>query len=107
MRAVAALVLALAAAGCGKEDAPAAASPAPSAPMRGGTLVLGAITDADAWNEYVSQQTFASNLLRRIYARLAQEQGDAGQHPPSFEPLLASSWSFSADGLSSTDSTPR
>ena len=69
---------------------------------RGGALVVGSTVDADAWNEYVSQQTFAINLLRRIYARLAQEQGDASEHPPSFEPLLATSWSFSADGLTLT-----
>jgi peptide/nickel transport system substrate-binding protein len=69
---------------------------------RGGTLVVGSTVDADAWNEYLSQQTFAINLLHRIYARLAQEQGDASLHPPSFAPLLASSWSFSPDGLTLT-----
>lgn len=103
MKAFAPLVLALAAAGCARGDPPAAAaSPAPSAPQRGGTLVLGAITDADAWNEYVSQQTVAINLLRRIYLRLAQEQGDTRDHPPSFTPLLANAWSFSDDGLTLT-----
>jgi peptide/nickel transport system substrate-binding protein len=61
--------------------------------------VIGSISDADAWNEYVSQQTLAQNLLRRIYARLGQEQGDSREHPPTFEPLLAASWSFSADRL--------
>jgi peptide/nickel transport system substrate-binding protein len=70
--------------------------------MRGGTLVLGAITDADAWNEYVSQQTVAVNLLRRIYLRLAQEQGDTRDHPPTFAPLLANAWTFSDDGLTLT-----
>jgi peptide/nickel transport system substrate-binding protein len=70
--------------------------------QRGGTLVMGSPVDADAWNEYVSQQTLASNLLHRIYARLAQEQGDARLHPPSFAPLLAESWSVSADGLTLT-----
>jgi peptide/nickel transport system substrate-binding protein len=76
--------------------------PADAAPQRGGTLVVGSTVDVDAWNEYVSQQTFAQNILRRVYARLAQEQGDASLHPPSFEPLLASSWAFSADGLTLT-----
>ncbi|HEX4823314.1 MAG TPA: ABC transporter substrate-binding protein [Candidatus Polarisedimenticolaceae bacterium] len=69
---------------------------------RGGTLVVGSTTDVDAWNEYVSQQTFALNLLRRVYARLAQEQGDTRDHPPSFEPLLAKSWTTSPDGLTLT-----
>lgn len=73
-----------------------------TSPRHGGTLVIGSTTDADAWNEYVSQQTLAQNLLRRIYARLAQEQGDTREHPPSFEPLLASSWSFSPDRLTLT-----
>jgi peptide/nickel transport system substrate-binding protein len=97
------LVLAAAvvlAAACGRSDPPAA--PAATEPQRGGTLVVGAITDADAWNEYVSQQTTAINLLRRIYLRLAQEQGDTKDHPPSFTPLLAESWSFSDDGLTLT-----
>jgi peptide/nickel transport system substrate-binding protein len=70
--------------------------------VRGGTLVIGSVVDADAWNEYVSQQTFANNLLRRIYARLAQEQGDTRDHPPTFAPSLATTWSFSADGLTLT-----
>src|SRR6185503_18577140 len=30
------------------------------------------------------------------------EQGDTKDHPPSFAPLLASSWSFSPDGLTLT-----
>jgi len=92
----AAIVLATA---CGHGEPQAKAS---AAAQRGGTLVVGAITDADAWNEYVSQQTTAINLLRRIYLRLAQEQGDTKDHPPSFAPLLASSWSFSPDGLTLT-----
>ena len=69
---------------------------------RGGTLVVGSTVDVDAWNEYVSQQTFASNLLHRIYARLAQESGDAREHPPSFDPCLSTSWAFSADGRTLT-----
>jgi peptide/nickel transport system substrate-binding protein len=80
-------------------DGDRASAPQSGAEGRGGTLVVGSTVDVDAWNEYVSQQTFAINVLRRVYARLAQEQGDAGEHPPSFAPLLASSWSFSADGL--------
>jgi len=93
----AAIVLASA---CGHGE-PKAEAKTPVA-QRGGTLVVGAITDADAWNEYVSQQTTAINLLRRIYLRLAQEQGDTKDHPPSFAPLLAESWSFSPDGLTLT-----
>jgi peptide/nickel transport system substrate-binding protein len=98
-----AFALAVLAVACGGGGATAPSAPAGEpAPQRGGTLVMGSVVDADAWNEYVSQQTFAINLLRRIYARLAQEQGDTAAHPPSFEPLLAASWSFSADGLTLT-----
>ena len=92
-------VAALAACGGTKSDPPAGAG---EAPRRGGTLVIGSTVDVDAWNEYVSQQTFALNLLRRVYARLAQEQGDTREHPPSFEPLLATAWDKSADGLTLT-----
>jgi peptide/nickel transport system substrate-binding protein len=68
-------------------------------PRRGGTAVLGSISDVDSWNEYLSQQTFAINLHRRMYLRLAQELGDTADHPATFSPLLAESWTFSPDRL--------
>jgi peptide/nickel transport system substrate-binding protein len=71
-------------------------------PRRGGTAVLGSISDVDSWNEYLSQQTFAINLHRRMYLRLAQELGDTADHPATFSPLLAESWSFSPDRLELT-----
>jgi len=92
----------VAALSCGGGGASVAPAKPDTEPQRGGTLVIGSVVDVDSWNEYVSQQTFAQNLLRRIYARLAQEQGDAREHPPSFEPLLATSWSFSEDRLTLT-----
>jgi peptide/nickel transport system substrate-binding protein len=98
--AAAAFLSVIAVSGCGGGSHSAAPPTADTTPKRGGTLVVGSTVDADAWNEYVSQQTFAINLLHRMYARLGQEQGDAGLHPPTFAPLLASSWSFSPDGLS-------
>ena len=97
----AALTLLLCACGRGGES-PSAAPAVDAGPQRGGTLVIGSISDVDAWNEYISQQSFAQNLLRRIYARLGQEQGDSREHPPTFEPLLAASWSFSVDRLTLT-----
>lgn len=99
-RLLAIILLALHALSC-SGDAGSAASPDKS-PRRGGTLVAGSVVDVDAWNEYISQQTFAINLLHRIYARLAQENGDAREHPPTFAPLLAASWTPSADGLTLT-----
>jgi len=64
--------------------------------------VLGTISDVDSWNEYVSRQSFAGNLLRRVYLRLAQEPGDGQQRPEDFAPLLAESWEASDDGRALT-----
>jgi peptide/nickel transport system substrate-binding protein len=72
------------------------------APRKGGTAVLGSITDVDSWNEYLSRQAFANGIHRRIYLRLAQELGDTREHPASFEPLLAESWTSSEDGRALT-----
>jgi peptide/nickel transport system substrate-binding protein len=94
--------VALVAVSCDGGRASSNSPPSSESGQRGGTLVVGSTVDADAWNEYISQQTFAINLLRRIYARLAQEQGDASAHPPTFAPLLAASWGFSEDGLTLT-----
>ncbi|MBZ5638618.1 MAG: hypothetical protein LAO51_07655 [Acidobacteriia bacterium] len=69
---------------------------------KGGTAVLGSITDVDSWNEYLSRQAFASGIHRRIFLRLAQELGDTREHPASFEPLLAESWKSSEDGKTLT-----
>ena len=89
--------------GCGGDvEAPAAPEVQAKAPQRGGTLVLGSISDVDSWNEYLSQQSFAGNLLRRIYLRLAQPLADQQEHPQSYGPQLAKSWSFSEDGLTLT-----
>lgn len=86
-------------AACG-DHAPAAGAAAP--PQRGGTAVMGSISDVDSWNEYVSRQTFANNLQRRIFLRLAQEMGDSKEHPATFLPQLAESWSASGDGKTIT-----
>jgi len=85
--------------GCSGEAAPAAN---PGGPVRGGTAVLGSIADVDSWNEYVSQQAFAGQVLRRVFLRLAQETADGLESPDAFEPLLAESWSFGDDGRSLT-----
>ena len=90
MRRAGFLALALLA-GCTQENG------APS-PVRGGTLVLGSISDVDAWNETVSAQSFAANLHRRLFLRLAREKAGAGLGPDAFEPELATSWTASPDG---------
>jgi peptide/nickel transport system substrate-binding protein len=70
-----------------------------STPKNGGTLVLGSITDVDSWNEYISQQSFAHFLLRRVYLRLAEQKPGPLSHPDGYEPSLAESWEASEDGL--------
>ncbi len=98
---VALAALALLAAGCGDER-PVVSEVDDGTPRHGGTAVLGSISDVDSWNEYTSQQSFAGNLLRRIYLRLAQDHGRGIGDPTNFGPLLAESWEPSEDGLSLT-----
>jgi peptide/nickel transport system substrate-binding protein len=73
-----------------------------NSPHRGGTAVLGSISDVDSWNEYTSQQSFASNVLRRIYLRLANDTGRGVEKPEQFEPSLARDWEMADDGLGIT-----
>lgn len=99
-------VLVLAAVGllaiaCSNEPA-AIAKRGDGEPQRGGSAVLGSISDVDSWNQYTSQQSFAGNLLRRIFLRLAQDNGQGIENPMNFEPLLAESWERSEDGLALT-----
>ena len=56
----------------------------------------------DAWNEAVSAQSFAANLHRRLFLRLAREKGDSGLTAASFEPELATSWTVAEDRRSLT-----
>jgi len=95
------VALALLAVGCSSEPA-AVGNLADPEPCRGGSAVLGSISDVDSWNEYTSQQSFAGNVLRRIYLRLAQDNGQGIENPTNFEPLLAESWETAEDGLSLT-----
>jgi peptide/nickel transport system substrate-binding protein len=94
-------VLVLVLAGCGGMDPHPIAS-ASTGPQRGGTAVIGSISDVDSWNEYLSHQVFAGNLQRRIFLRLAQELGESSHSPQAYAPQLAESWSFAEDGLSLT-----
>jgi len=89
------------AAGCGG-SAPQEAPHDDGAALHGGTVILGSISDVDSWNEYLSQQSFAGNLLRRIFLRLAQEEGAGSSSPLAFRPMLAESWEFSDDGRTLT-----
>ena len=88
-------------AGCSKDELSGAA-PRNETPQRGGTAVMGSITDMDSWNEYVSRQSFAHYVLRRIFLRLAHEREAGEGRPESYVPALAQSWEWSEDGLSIT-----
>ncbi len=81
-----------------RSGAPAVAVDGDS-PRHGGTEVIGTITDVDSWNEYLSRQSFAHGLLRRMYPGLARDTGDGTGDPDDFVAALAESWSFSVDGL--------
>jgi len=99
-----ALVPLLAVAACGRGPAPPAqpspsAVETPSGPREGGTVVIGALTDIDNWNPYLTSNSFGDDLLSLLYPTLAIEQADYREHPPSFAPSLATSWEFSADKL--------
>jgi peptide/nickel transport system substrate-binding protein len=101
--AAAALILAAltAIAACRSSD-PARSEPASTTPQRGGVAVLGSISDVDSWNEYVSRQSFANYLLRRMYLRLARPGADPNAGTSSYVPSLAESWETSPDGLAIT-----
>ena len=88
-------------AACSGGDEPPA-PPGAETPKAGGTLVIGSITDVDSWNEYISQQSFAHFLLRRIFLRLAEQKPGPLSHPDGYEPSLAESWEASEDGLALT-----
>jgi peptide/nickel transport system substrate-binding protein len=91
----------LLAASCGGGDEPVTSAKPPT-PVRGGTVVLGSISDVDNWNEYLSREAFANTVQRRIFLRLARERQTDPASPPSYEPELAESWSRSDDGLAIT-----
>lgn len=101
MRTIALLLLLTIACGGGDSQEPVG-EPAAAPGRPGGTAVLGSISDVDHWNEYLSQQSFATKLLRRIYLRLATPQEDRADEPQTFESCLAESWELSDDQASLT-----
>ncbi|MFQ5718429.1 MAG: ABC transporter substrate-binding protein [Acidobacteriota bacterium] len=68
----------------------------------GGTIVLGLRRDVESLNPYLSIRSGTRDIAFKIFARLAIEQADFGQGPPSFTPSLATAWRFSEDGRSLT-----
>jgi len=71
-------------------------------PARGGTAVVGVLSDVQSWNPYLVEDLGSEHILALIYPSLATEQTDYHLHPPSFEPALARSWTWSDDHLALT-----
>ncbi|MCB1032240.1 MAG: hypothetical protein KDD47_00205 [Acidobacteria bacterium] len=94
------LIFLSACAGCGDSSPPPEAPPIaiPSEPVPGGTLVVGYSSDVPGINEAAtsSSQT-TTELILRMFIRLLDEQPDYQDHPPSFEPRLATSYEWSED----------
>jgi len=95
------IVLGLVLGGCGGNP-PQEPPESEPGPRTGGTAVIGSISDIDSWNEYLSRQTFANSVHRRIFLRLVRERGDCSEQPYAHEPELAESWTVSEDGLALT-----
>ncbi|HKN46335.1 MAG TPA: ABC transporter substrate-binding protein, partial [Candidatus Polarisedimenticolia bacterium] len=86
----------LAGAAVGGSVGPAdAALPARTADRR---LVVGVRADVTSLNIYTAASAFDQEIADLLYPKLAYEQDDFEQGPPTFGPGLASSWEFSADG---------
>lgn len=84
---------------CGSPSPAPEAGPDGAATARGGTVVIGLLSDVQSWNPYLAEDSATANLLALVYPSLAVEQADYHLHPPSFEPALARSWVWSDDGL--------
>ena len=84
-----------------------APSAAGSPPKTGGQklpkrLVIGVRGDISSFNLYTATNAFSQDVIDLLDLKLAEEQGDFDQGPPSFRPALATSWKFSSDGLTLT-----
>ncbi len=68
-------------------------------PGRGGRVVIGVPGDVSSLNIYTATNAFSQEIVDRLFLKLADEQDDFSQGPPTFKPALAKSWEFSPDGL--------
>src|SRR5713101_1335588 len=58
-------------------------------------LVIGVRADVTSLNVYTAASAFDQEIADLLYPKLAYEQDDFEQGPPTFLPGLASSWEFS------------
>lgn len=60
-------------------------------------IVIGVRGDVSSFNIYTATTAFTQEIIDLLQARLAEEQDDFRDGPPTFKPALASSWDFSPD----------
>lgn len=104
IRFLTALILAgaLLASGCDRRPEGAASTTTteqtPAGPRRGGTVVTGWTAELGGVNKLILPSLQINHeVLYRMFLHLAEEQPDYQEHPPTFKPLLATSWEFSPD----------
>lgn len=61
-------------------------------------VVIGSLRDVHGWNPYLTDSAFSDRVMTQLYPTLAIEQPDYHDHPPTFSPNLARSWTWSEDG---------
>ena len=76
--------------------------PAPGAASGGGRIVIGVRGDVTSFNIYAASNAFSQEVIDLLDLKLALEQDDFRDHPPTFKPGLAASWKFSGDRRSLT-----
>src|SRR3989442_2725215 len=69
---------------------------------RGGRIVIGVPGDVTSLNIYTATNAFSQEIVDRLFLKLADEQDDFSQGPPTFAPSLAKFWEISPDGLQLT-----
>jgi peptide/nickel transport system substrate-binding protein len=76
----------------------AGGAPGSAAPARaGGRIVIGVRSDVTSLNIYTATNSFSQEVADLLYLKLAWEQDDFREGPPTFRSALAASWTVSAD----------
>jgi len=75
-------------------------SSAPGPAPRAHRLVIGVRGDVTSLNVYTAASAFDQEISDLLYPRLAYEEDDFQQGPPTFRAGLATSWDLSPDGRS-------
>ncbi len=70
----------------------------PSAAAAPRRLIIGVRGDVASLNVYTAASAFDQEIADLLYPKLAYEQDDFQQGPPTFRPGLATSWDLSPDG---------